>query len=1159
MKRPPPSQAPGPETPDDPQDGDNRRLPVPAMSGGVIGLFARHPNAANLVMVLMIIFGIFSMGRINTQFFPTLEIDTVTISVVWSGASAEDVEANILEIIEPEVRFIDGVDTMTSYAREGAGTISLEFQAGTDMQQATADVDTAVKAIATLPDDAEAAKVSRVAFFDQVANVSVSGKVPEATLRIYAKTIRDELIARGIDKIEFKGLRDRELQVQIPERELRRLDLSIADIARMVEGNSRDMPSGQTRGQVEQQIRAIAEFETPGSISNIEIRSFSSGEKVLLGDVADIRFGFDDDQVRGVSGELKAIELSVRRAPSADTLATAKILDDYLAEIAATVPPGIDIRKYNVASDALVKRLMLLVRNGLGGLVLVVLVLFIFLNARVAFWVAVGIPVALLATIGFMNLFGESINMISLFGLIMMLGIIVDDAIVVGEHTATRFDEGDSPIIAAETGAGRMATPVIAAMITTATAFAPILLIRDTIGQIMGVLPIVVIAVLIASLIECFLVLPGHLAHALKPRRRRPWSYLRHLFFSFLIGGALLALSLRAANNDTGTSLALLNQLASARADYPAPIFLLLLASGAFLVGAAIEGLLALLRRRTAGAANDGELEFEQEGWFRRSFDRQFERFRAGPFSWLVERAFHWRYVTAAIAVSMLMVVAVGLISGGRVPFVFFQPPEAETINARIEFNAGVPEEQVDAAIIRVQHALGHAVDALAGDGPSPVSATFTTIGEAGRNVGDNLALMRVQLTASEVRDIRTPDIISQWRKIVPKMAGVKRVAIFQSRGGPPGRDIDLKLTGGDVAALKQAASEIIGLVAALPGSTGVSDDLPFGKPERIMRLTPKGSALGFTIGDVGRQVRDAFEGSIPRRFADGDDEVTIRLTRLSRDAGAAALRNFELHTSQGEFVPLTEIVSLEEKQGFSAIRRENGETIVSITADLDTDILTTEAAIGLLTGGGMPEIAARYGLEWEFGGRDEERRKAFEDLGLGVTIAMSVIYIILAWVFSSYWRPFAIMAIIPFGIVGAVFGHWLLGFNLTIMSMISLLGLTGILVNDSLVLVRRLDERLAEGETVALAAIGASRDRLRAVLLTSLTTIGGLVPLMFEQSVQAKFIVPMAVTIIFGLGIATLLVLFLVPAFIGIGDDIGRTVRSIFAQRQIVPGSARP
>lgn len=1115
--------------------------------GGIVSIFARHPNAANLLMVLMIIFGVFAISKINTQFFPTVERQEIRVSVAWSGASAEDVERNILQIIEPEVRFIDGVDNMISYAREGAGSISLEFLPDSDIQQALSDVDTAVKAVTNLPDGAEEPEISKASFFDRVARLSLSGDVPESTLRIHAKKIRDDLIERGIDKISFVGMRDEELQVKISERELRRLGLSISDVSAVIAGNSRDTPSGQLKGDVEKQIRALADIENPDSLKDIEIRSFSTGEKVLLGDIATIERGYEDGQSRGLSGGKPAIQITVERALSADTLKTARILDQYLSEIENVMPPGITLKKYEVRADSLVERISLLFWNGVFGLVLVVAILFIFLNARIAFWVAAGIPVAMFATLGFMLLMGQTINMITLFAMIMMLGIIVDDAIVVGEHTASRFEAGDGPYEAAENGAGRMLTPVMAAMITTIAAFAPMLLIGDIIGQIMGVMPYVVIAVIIASMIECFLILPGHLAHTLQHKPKRKWSFWRQMFFASLVGGILIAVMNRVSAGSLDLAgVSYLKPLMAAQESGSIALFILMVTIGSLIVGGLFEGVFWLLKRIAPQDRGPHD-----QGWFRTWFDRHFNAFRDGPFDWMVKVSFKWRYVTVAVAISCMMIFAIGIMRGEHVKFVFFPSPEAENIQARLVFNAGIPEQRAFEIINEVEAALDRATTELTRGEEELVTAVFTTLGSAGRSVGDNLAELKVQLSSSEVRTIRTPDIVKAWRKALPKIAGAKRIAIFESRGGPPGRDLDIEIIGGDVAELKAAATQVIPIIQSINGASGVADDLPFGKPELIMRLLPRGAALGFSIDEVGRQVRNAFDGAVPRRFARGDDEITIRVTRTSRDQGGDKLRNFELRSPGGQFVPLGEVVALTEKQGFSAIQREDGKTIVSVTADLNTDVVTTDKAIEILQAGPLPQLMDRMGLDYRFGGKDEERKKAFTDLTTGIYIALAVIYIVLAWVFGSYFRPIAIMLIIPFGLVGAVIGHWVMGFKLTILSFIGLLGLAGILVNDSIILVSRLDERLDEGEALEEAAIGASRDRLRAVLLTSLTTIGGLVPLMFEKSLQAQFLLPMAITIVFGLGLATLIVLFLVPAFIGIGYDIRRSLSAIFGERR--------
>ena len=1119
----------------------------PAARGGIIPLFVGHPNAANLLMVLMVIFGIFALTRINTQFFPSVATDTIRISVSWPGASAEDVETNILEIVEPAVHYLDGVKEMTSYAREGSASISLDFERGADMQKALSDVEAAVSGITNLPDDAETPDVSFSQWYEGVARLALVGPYSEEALRHFAKRFRDDLVARGIDKVTFTGLRDEEIVVTVPERDLRRLDLTLRDVSSAIAGNSRDLPSGTLDGTVSKQIRALSDAENGNGLRNVEVKSFASGDKVLLGDIGTIERRFDPDDKQGLARGRQAIEVYVQRSAAADTLKTARILDDYLAEIGPALPPDLEVLKYDVRADRVSERIGLLLSNGIQGLVAVIVILYIFLNGRVAFWVAAGIPVAMMATLGVMYVTGQSINMISLFALIMMLGVIVDDAIVVGEHTATRYQLGDPAAVAAERGAGNMLSPVTAASITTIAAFAPLLLVRDTIGQIMVALPLVVIAVVIASVIECFLVLPGHLAHSLKTDRREGWSFWRWVSVS-LAYTVLFVLLLRDWSVDSPLPQTVLKVRDAAMA-LPQPVLTACVIAAALALGALTEAVILWFahRRKRSG---------RRRGTVRRVLDGGFEWLRDRPFNSLVRLSFNFRYVTVAICIASLL-ATVGMVRGGRVDFVFFPSPEAESINARVVFNAGTPKETVVAAVAEIERSLYDAAERLSPDEPLIVAA-FATIGSAGRSTGDNLASFRVQLVSSEERTIRTPDIVRAWRDAAPDIAGIKRLSIYEQRSGPPGRDVDIRFRGGDTATLKKAAEEAALVLSGFPGVSGVADDLAYGKPELVIRMTPRGAALGFTTDEIGAQVRNALEGSIPRRFADGDDEITVRVLGKLREQGTAALQNLQLRTPDGAFVPLSEVATLTERQGFAAIERDNGKSNIAITADIDTAVTTPGAVTAQLRSEGVISgIASRYGLETGFSGRAKERQKAFADLRLGAMIALAVIYIVLAWTFGSYARPVAVMMIIPFGFVGAVFGHWLMGFDLTILSLFGLLGLSGILVNDSIILVSRLNERLADGESISDAAIGASRDRLRAVLLTSLTTIGGLLPLLFETSLQAQFLMPMTITMVFGLAVATFLVLFLVPALVGIGSDISGFFRFATARRAAAPMTA--
>jgi multidrug efflux pump subunit AcrB len=1024
---------------------------------GILGFFVVHRNAANLLMGMLVVAGLYALTQLNTQFFPKTEVPTISVVIAWPGASAEDVEGNIIEAIEPEVRFLDGVDSVDSYAREGVAQIVIEFASGADMQKAQADIEQAVSSVTTLPQDSERAVISRFIFYESVAALAISGPFTESALRAYAKDIRDELLNSGVDRVVMKGVRDPELIVEVSEANLRRLDLSVADVSARIRQVSQDLPSGTLEGAQEKQLRSMGLATDPASLGAIEIKSLAGGEKVRLQDIADIRDGFDDSQPTGLRSGQLAMQLDIQRAMTADTLDVQANVEKALAGLRSTLPPTLKVEMFNVQADLVFDRIMLLVKNGVGGLLLVLAILFVFLNARVAFWVSAGIPVAMMATLAVMLATGQSINMISLFALIMTIGIIVDDAIVVGEHATTLREQGHPPAVAAYLGGKRMFGPVFAAILTTVAAFAPILLIGDIIGQILRAMPLVVMAVMVASLIECFLVLPGHMHHAL-------------------------------------------------------------------------EGSMKQSR-------------------FHAWFNAHFARFRDGPFRRIVAVSFDMRYTTLAIAVAAF-IVCIGLMQTGRVGFQFFPSPEGETVDATVVFAPGTPREVTQDAIEQIDAALERAVVKLAGEDGDLVQMSYGTIGETGGSFsatsGDNRGSLQVELVASELRSIRTRDLVAAWRAELPVIPGVERIALKERRGGPPGRDLDVRLTGGDPRELKAAALEVRDLLATFEGVSDIEDDLPYGKQELILEVNPRGAALGFTTETVGRQVRNSFEGSIAKRFARDDEEVTIRV-QLPDAEKSRALEDLFLRTDQGREVPLTEVVSIREQSGFSRLRREDGKRFVSIAAEVDAQATDSNAIIRALPEQGLADIAAKYNLQFEFAGRAEEQGAAFADLGTGALIALISIYIILAWVFASYARPVVVMSIIPFGLVGAVLGHLVMGFDLTILSFVALLGLAGILVNDSIILVDQIDNRLDEGRSVRDAVIHGVQDRLRAVLLTSLTTVGGLTPLLFETSLQAQFLLPMAITLAWGLATATFLVLLVVPAILGIQED----ARALFGRKR--------
>lgn len=1025
-----------------------------AGGGGLVGLFARHPTAGNLLMLVMILLGLLALSKINRQFFPEFGIDVIQVQVEWPGATAEDVEASIIEALEPELRFLDGVRRVRGLASEGVGAVMVEFEPGSDMQRALSDVEAAVAQVTTLPEDSERPRVRQIIRYDTIARLVLSGPFSERALKQFAKRIREDLLARGVDRVTFTGARDEEIRVEVAPEVLRRLDLTLDDIAAAIARASQDVPAGELGGAYERQPRALGLARTAEEIAAIEVRASPSGRKLTVGEIATVTDGFDPDGTESRRLGQRAIELHVQRALTADALQVADSVENYLAELPAQLPPELRLEVYDVVANLIRDRIDLLLRNGLSGLVLVIAVLFFFLNARIAFWIAAGIPISLLAMLGVLWLYGETINMISLFAMLLAIGIVVDDAIVVGEHAAALHEQGVPPQRAAEQGVLRMVAPVTSASLTTIAAFLPLFVIGDIIGQVIREIPLVVIAVLVASLIECFFVLPCHLR------------------------GALAGL-----------------------------------------------GPPTRLRER---------------------LNRGFERLRERHFRRLVELALAWRYTVLAGALAAL-ILAIGLVLGGRVGFVFFSGPESDTVYVNLQMAPGTSRAETEAALAAVERALVDTEDAFGAAPGQLVVMAFTQLGEArsadprSRGVsGDNIGSIHVELVSSDRRAVRTSTLIDAWRERIPPVPGVESLTLTPRAGGPPGRELDIRLRGGEsIEDLKDAALAIRSLLARLPGIGQVEDDLPYGKQEVLIELTPRGRALGFTTESLGRQLRDAFQGRIAKRFARGDEEVEVLVSLTEAARQGQGLGGFMLRSPSGREVALREVASLREARGFAQIQREDGVRQVSITGELDETQIRLEQVIDALQQGGLPEIARRYGLEYRFAGKAEEQEQTLADIRLGAVIGLALIYIILAWVFASFTRPLAVMLVIPFGLIGAVIGHLVLGYDLSILSLITLLGLSGILVNDSIILVTAIDRRRAEGLSLERAIVDGTCARFRAVLLTSATTIGGLTPLLFETSFQAQFLIPMAITIVFGLIVTTLLVLFVVPATIGIQADV--------------------
>ena len=1021
----------------------------------MIALFARHPTAANLLMAAMIVIGLLALGRMNKQFFPDFGIDTVLVTVAWPGAGAEDVDNAIVQAIEPEVRFLDRVKAVISNSQEGHATVRIDFEAGTDMQAALADVDAAIARVATLPEDSETPWTRRVVRYENLLRIVLSGDLPERTLKTWATRMRDGLIRAGVDEVEMVGARDEWILVEADQRSLLALDLPISEISSRIAGASRDIPGGDTGGRMVSRVRSLGLARTAEEVAAVEVRAFPDGRRLTLGEVAEVTEAWNENQPRVYFNGRPAIELVVKRAATADALATADAASQFLDEFAPTLPPGVAIHLYEAAAELIDQRIDLLVRNGAGGLVIVMIVLFVFLNARTALWVAAGIPAALLAAMALAWALGHAINMVILFGTILAIGLVVDDAIVVAEHAETRARRGDGPLEAAMQGARRMAGPVFSSSLTTIAAFLPLILIGGVIGQIIREIPIIVVLALMASLVECFLVLPGHLRHSLAA------------------------------------------------------------------TAAAAEG---------------------RASRFRRGFDEGFRRFREGPFRRTVARALVHRYLVLALAVGFF-VVSLGIAASGRIGFTFFPSIEPNNIFANLRMVPGTTREETLERLLQIERGARAAAEASGDPGILHTSLVVegverTQDGPGPRQRDDRVGAVVVQLVDSDKRDVRTDAFVQGWRDNIGPVVGADALTIRAATAGPPGREIDVRLAGDSLDDLKAAAGRVKALLASYPGVSAIDDNLAHGSREMQLKVTPAGRAMGFDIGRAGNQIRSALQGDIALRFARGEEEVEVRVRQREDPGGLGALYLFG---PNGAEVPLSAVVTVTPSSSYDVIRRERGRREVSVTAEVDETLTTNNVVLAALRRDGVARIAGDAGLEWRFAGKAEEQAETFADMGVGAAIGLAGMFLVLAWIFGSYSRPVAVLAVVPLGFIGVSFGHFFAGFDLTILSMIGMIGLSGIVINDSIVLIVAIADHEREGKPALQAMEDGACDRLRAVILTSLTTISGLLPLCFETSLQAQFLIPVALTIVAGLATATLLILFVVPAMLAIGQDLRR------------------
>ena len=1039
---------------------------------GILEFFARHKVAGNLILVLMILFGLLGMGQLNRQLMPDFSIEQIQIDITWPGASPQDIQANVVEPLERELLLLDSVDKLDATAFEGRAVVMAEFDFGSNMAKALTDVQSSVARVATFPQEMERPVVRLLQPSEVICNIEISGPFSESALKSYAWEIRNDLLQLGVSSVRMSGLRRSELRVEVPAETLRRLDLTLEDIAGRIARSSLDLPGGTVDTErISRQIRSERRARTAAELGEVEVLASDSGERLRLKDIARIHETSADGEVARQVGGNPSINLNVRRSRGVDSMVAQQTVESYLEEFKARAPDSLKVDLFDVFADQVTQRVSMLLTNGFGGLMLVLAVLYVFLGGRPSFWVAVGIPVSFLAAMAGMAAVGLSLNMISMFALIMGIGIIVDDAIVVSEHASKLHASGVPGGEAAERASRVMFPPVLAASLTTLAAFLPILMIEEEVGSVVRELPITLGLVILASLVECFLVLPMHLRSALSAQRP------------------------------------------------PAR--------------------------------------------WRRRFEAGFARMRDGFFSRLLEGALRQRYASVTTAVCLFL-LSITLMGTGRVGFDFFPAPESDLVYANFALAPGAPRRDSEAMVAELGRAaraaernLGAAEGELVVFGVGSVATRDPGVGNAPLEVsGDHMGVYTLELAPGDIRSVRNEAFIEAWKQETRRAAGVEKLIFFSRQiAGPPGSDLDLSLSGSNLEDLKAAAGYVARWLVAVPGVDSVDDDLPRGKQEVLLEITPAGEAMGLSAAEVARQVRNAYEGAVADRVPRDEEELKVLVKLPEAGPGQAGLRNLYLRSRTGEEVPLTEVVNLRQRVGFAQIRRIDGLTQVSVSADLNPALTTSGQIIRALDEQGVIRaVREQYGVSVSFKGRAEQQTAALADFQMAGIVALGSIYIVLAWVFARYGTPLVVMSVIPFGLVGAVLGHLALGFNLSMFSLVALLGLAGVLVNDSIILVSAVQRHRDEGDSLRNALLNGARERLRPVLMTSLTTIVGVTPILFEASLQAQLVQPLAITLVFGLMLAPPLVLIYVPCVMAIGGDLRRGLRARRTSLQTTP-----
>ncbi|MEM1066494.1 MAG: efflux RND transporter permease subunit [Pseudomonadota bacterium] len=1036
----------------------------PAPVGGIIAYFTRHRTAANLLLAVLVMLGLAAAPNMRAQFFPDVVVENVTVSASWDGAGADDVDRGIVQVLEPVLIAVEGVESTSATAREGRASIRLEFEPGWDIARATDEVQTAVDGVNNLPEGVDEPTVRRGAWRDRVTDVVITGPVGADQLARFADEFVSRLFAEGVTRTTIRGIAAPETIVEVPTLALIRHDVTMREIADAIAAEAETNPAGDIADAA--RVRTGVEKRSAESVANIVLRAEADGAPLTIGDVATVfTEGVDRERAYFV-GNNPAISIRVDRSESGDAIEIQRKVEDVAQAVEATLPAGVTVDLIRTRAEAITARLNILLDNGIVGLALVVALLFLFLNARTAFWVAAGIPVAMTAAIAMMYAAGLTLNMVSLFALIITLGIVVDDAIVVGEHADFRARRlGEGPAEAAENAARRMFMPVLSATITTVIAFVALVFIGGRFGDLIADIPFTVIVVLTASLIECFLILPNHMAHSLVHTAKEHWY------------------------------------------DWP------------------------------SRQVNRG---------FRWVRERLFRPFMAGVIA--------ARYPVIA-GTFVLLASQVSLFVSGDVQWRFFNAPERNSITGNFAMLPGATREDTFEVMRTLQETVDEVGAALEAEhGRNPIAYVIAEVGgTSGRGLAgadtkepDQLGAISIELIDADLRPYSAFKVVGDLQDAVPRHPMLETLAFRGARSGPGGDSVSVELFGATAETLKAAAEELKTLLSQFPEVSALEDTLAFDKDELVLELTAQGQALGLSIDSLGRVLRDRLGGIEAATFPEGPRTAAIRVEIPAGELTADFLERTQIRTLDGAYVPIADIVTITSQSGFSTVRRENGLRVATVSGDIaEDDPALAQAVRTALEEQFLPQIEANYGVTTQLSGLAEQEDEFLSDALTGLILCLAGIYLTLAWVFSSWSRPIVVLAIVPFGLVGTIYGHHSWGVPLSMFSVVGLICMVGIIINDSIVLVTTVDEH-AEKRGLYPAIIDGAADRLRPVLLTTLTTVLGLTPLLFETSQQAQFLKPTVITLVYGLGFGFVLVLLVVPAILAVGQDISGQVTAM-------------